>query len=67
MVNFSNKKVVEVVIKRLNKLKFNSASNPKTNMNIINNLNLKKITSDQETKKIELHESHSIIPFIKKI
>tara|TARA_B110001450_G_scaffold69519_4_gene65764 strand:+ start:3296 stop:3487 length:192 start_codon:yes stop_codon:yes gene_type:complete len=62
MVNFSNKKVVEVVIKRLNNLKFN----PLTNTHFINNSNLKKLTSIQEKNKIEMHESHSKTPFIKK-
>ena len=62
MVNFNNKKVFEVVVKRLNNVKFN----PLTNTHFINNSNLKKLTSDQEKKKIEMHESHSKNPFIKK-
>ena len=65
MVNFSNKKVFEVVVKRLNNVKFNLASKPQTNAYFINNSNLKKVTTIQETKKIEMHESHSKTPFIK--
>ena len=66
MVNFNNKKVFEVVVKRLNNVKFNLASKPLTNTHFINNSNLKKVTSGQETKKIEMHESHSKTPFYKK-
>lgn len=65
MVNFSNKKVFEVVVKRLNNVKFNLASKPLTNSHFINNSNLKKVTEPQ-TKKIEMHESHSKTPFYKK-
>ena len=61
MVNFSNKKVFEVVVKKLNNVKFK----PQTNAYFINNSNLKKVTTIQETKKIEMHESHSKTPFIK--
>ena len=61
MVNFSNKKVFEVVVKRLNNVKFK----PLTNTHFINNSNLKKVTEPQ-TKKIEMHESHSKTPFYKK-
>ena len=66
MVNFNNKKVFEVVVKRLNNVKFK----PLTNTHFINNSNLKKVTEPQ-TKKIEMHESHSKLllsktPFIKK-
>lgn len=62
MVNFNNKKVFEVVVKRLNNVKFN----PLTNTNFINNSNLKKLETELQRKKIEMHESHSKIPFIKK-
>jgi len=62
MVNFNNKKVFEVVVKRLNNVKYNLASKSQ----FINNSNLKKLTSGQETKKIEMHESHSKTPFYKK-
>jgi hypothetical protein len=66
MVNFSNKKVFEVAVKRLNNVKYNLASNPLTNTHFINNSNLKEVTTIQETKKIEMHESHSKTPFYKK-
>lgn len=62
MVNFSNKKVFEVFVKRLNNVKYSFASNT----HFINNLNFKKVITNQETKKIEMHESHSKTPFIKK-
>lgn len=62
MINFSNKKVFEVVVKRLNNVKIK----PLTNSYFINNSNLKKVTTIQETKKIEMHESHSKTPFYKK-
>lgn len=62
MINFSNKKVFEVVVKRLNNVKIK----PLTNSYFINNYNLKKVTTIQETKKIEMHESHSKTPFYKK-
>ncbi len=63
MVNFTNKKVFEVVVKRLNNVKFN----PSTNTHFINNSNLEKLKTELTTKKIEMHESHSKTPFIKKI
>ena len=63
MVNFTNKKVFEVVVKRLNNVKFN----PLTNTHFINNSNLEKLKTEVTTKKIEMHESHSKIPFIKKV
>lgn len=62
MVNFNNKKVFEVVVKRLNNVKYN----PLTNTHFINNSNLKKVTTEPQTKKIEMHESHSKNPFYKK-
>lgn len=62
MVNFSNKKVFEVVVKRLNNVKYSFISKS----HFINNSNLKKVTTIQETKKIEMHESHSKTPFYKK-
>ena len=62
MVNFSNKKVFEVVVKRLN----NVVYKPSTNTHFINNSNLEKLKTEVTTKKIEMHESHSKIPFIKK-
>jgi len=62
MVNFNNKKVFEVVVKKLNNVKFK----PLTNTHFINNSNLKKVTTIQETKKIEMHESHSKTPFYQK-
>jgi len=62
MVNFNNKKVFEVVVKRLNNVKYSFMSKSQ----FINNSNLKKLTSGQETKKIEMHESHSKTPFYKK-
>lgn len=63
MVNFTNKKVFEIVVKRLNNVKFN----PITNTHFINNSELKKIKTEIIIKKIEMHESHSKTPFIKKI
>ena len=66
MVNFNNKKVFEVVVKKLNNVKFNLASKPLTNTHFINNSNLKKLETELQRKKIEMHESHSKIPFIKK-
>ena len=66
MVNFNNKKVFEVVVKKLNNVKYNLASKPLTNTHFINNSNLKKVTTIQETKKIEMHESHSKTPFYQK-
>ena len=62
MVNFNNKKVFEFVVKRLNNVKYSFMSKS----HFINNSNLKKLTSGQETKKIEMHESHSKTPFYKK-
>ena len=62
MVNFSNKKVFEVVVKRLN----NVVYKPSTNTHFINNSNLQKLKTEITRKKIEMHESHSKIPFIKK-
>lgn len=62
MVNFNNKKVFEVVVKKLNNINLNS----QINTYFINNNNLKKISNKQEIKKIEMHESHSKEPFIKK-
>ena len=61
MVNFSNKNLFAFVVKKINNVKFK----PLTNTHFINNSNLKKVTTIQETKKIEMHESHSTKPFLR--
>lgn len=63
MINFTNKKVFEFVVKRINNVEYK----PSTNTYFINNSNFEKVKTKITTKKIEMHESHSKIPFIKKI
>jgi hypothetical protein len=67
MVNFGNKNFFAFVIKKINNIKYNYL----TNNNIISSNAIYNTKINQKNnkiikiKKIEMHESHSIKPFLR--